>query len=53
MTSLDSGTASNSLSGTKLVDTKALPMPEVMELWERNIHNLDPHTIRGRHPIEH
>jgi hypothetical protein len=53
MTSLDSGTGSNSLSGTKLVDTKALPMPEVMELWERNILNLDPHTIRGRHPIEH
>ena len=51
-TNSGSGTGSSSPSGTKLGDTKALPTPEVMELWERSILNLDPHTIRGRHPIE-
>src|ERR1700733_11903523 len=42
----------NSGSGTKLDDTKPLPTREVLELWERSILNLDPRTIRGRHPIE-
>jgi hypothetical protein len=51
-TNSGSGTASNSPSGTKLDDTKPLPTREVLELWERSILNLDPRTIRGRHPIE-
>lgn len=53
MTSSDSGTASNSLSGTKHGDTKLRPMPEALEHWEQNILSLDMPTTRGRGVFEH
>jgi hypothetical protein len=49
MTSSDSGTESNLLSGTKPEDTKSRLTPDALEQWERSILDLDPETVRGRH----
>jgi Bacterial regulatory proteins, luxR family len=44
-TNSDSGTASNSRSGTRLADTKTCCTPEVLEKWERRILSLERTSI--------
>jgi len=51
-TSSDSGTGSNSHSGTRPADTKTLPTPEVLEIWEHSLMDLEDDILR-RDLIEH
>jgi IS30 family transposase len=50
MTSSDSGTGSNLLSGTKRASKKALLTPEVLESWEQSILSLD-RSVRTGHDL--
>ena len=45
-TNSDSGTGSNSPSGTRLADTKICCTPEVLEKWEHRILSLARASIR-------